>query len=332
MAQATRRVWMIACPGAELLDVTGPWEVLGQANDVLGRPAYALHLVAPLGGAIGTRHGLTLGDPLSLRRAVAAGRPHTLIVAGNDPRPPLSPAATHLVRWLRRHHREVARIVSICTGAFVLAEAGLLDGRRATTHWRFLPALRRRFPRARVADESLYIRDGKVWTSAGITAGIDLTLALVEADHGRPTAMAVARDMLLYLRRSGRQAQFSAALRGQEQEPAGLDDLTGFVLEHLAEDLPVERLARALGTSPRTLTRRCRERLAESPAALVRRLRLEEARRLLEEGALPLKTIAARAGLGDASTLWRACTRELGVAPAQYRGRFAEPSPTRTDE
>ena len=324
MAPATRRVWVICCPGTELLDVAGPWEVLGHANDVLGRPAYDLRLVAPLGGEVRSRHGLTLSATQSLAQASRAGRPHTLVVGGGAPVDELPPSEAHAARWLRRHHREVPRVVSICTGAFVLGAAGLLDGRRATTHWRFLELLRRRCPRAHIDDERLYVRDGKVWTSAGITAGIDLTLALVEADHGRATAMAIARDMLLYLRRSGRQAQFSEALRRQARETDGLADVTGHVLEHLAGDLSVDHLARALGMSPRTLTRRCRDVLGESPAALVRRLRLDEARRLLEEGVLPLKDIAARVGLGDASTLWRTCTKHLGVAPAEYRGRFAE--------
>lgn len=324
MTETSRRVWIVGCPGAELLDITGPWEVLCHANDVLERRAYELQLVVPLGGAVDTRHGLTIGPARSLRQASRAGRPHTLMVAGADPRPASSPAQLDLVRWLRRHHHALTRVASICTGAFVLGEAGLLDDRRATTHWRFLDLLRRRHPRTRVDDERLYVHDGPIWTSAGVTAGIDLTLALVERDHGRPTAMAVARNLLLYLRRSGRQAQFSEALRSQARETDGLGDITGFVLEHLARDLSVDRLAHGLGMSARTLTRRCRDQLGESPAALVRRLRLEEARRLLEEGLLPLKDIAARTGLGDSSTLWRACTRQLGLGPAEYRGRFAD--------
>ena len=187
----------------------------------------------------------------------------------------------------------------------------------------FLDELRARYPAVRVVDDGIFVKDRGVWTSAGITAGIDLTLSLVEEDHGHRVAMAVARRLVLFLRRSGNQAQFSSALRRQEKEPPKLRDISTFVLDHLDEPLLVERIARRVAMSPRTLSRWCREHLGESPAELVRRLRLEEARRLLEETSLPLKDITARTGLGDASTMWRAFTRRLGVTPAAYRQRFA---------
>jgi transcriptional regulator GlxA family with amidase domain len=174
-----------------------------------------------------------------------------------------------------------------------------------------------------LVDEGIYVKDRGVWTSAGITAGIDLTLALVEEDHGHQVAMKVARRLVLFLRRSGNQAQFSSALRRQEKEPPRLRDISTFVLERLDQPLPVERIAAGVGMSPRTLSRWCREHLDESPAELVRRFRVDEARRLLEESALPLKDITARTGLGDASTMWRAFTQRLGVTPAEYRQRFA---------
>jgi transcriptional regulator GlxA family with amidase domain len=190
-----------------------------------------------------------------------------------------------------------------------------------------LGELRARFPAATVVDEGIYVRDGGVWTSAGVTAGIDLALALVEQDHGHRVAMAVARRLVLFLRRSGNQAQWSAALRRQEQqheqEPPRLRDVAALVLERLDQPLPVERLAAGVGMSPRNLSRWCRAHLGESPADLVRRLRLDEARRLLEETSLPLKDITARTGLGDASTMWRVFTRRLGVTPAAYRQRFS---------
>jgi transcriptional regulator GlxA family with amidase domain len=175
----------------------------------------------------------------------------------------------------------------------------------------------------RVVDEGIYVKDRGVWTSAGVTAGIDLMLALVEEHHGHALAMSVAKRMVLFLRRSGHQAQFSTALRRQEQEPPQLRDISTFVLEHIDEPLPVERIAAEVGMSPRTLSRWCREHLDESPAELVRRLRLAEARRLLEETTLPLKAVTGRTGLGDQSTLWRAFMHELGVTPAEYRQRFA---------
>jgi transcriptional regulator GlxA family with amidase domain len=321
MGRSTKRVWFFVLPRTGVLDLAGPWEVLGHANDVLGRTAYRLEVLGPSGPAVETRHGLVVAGLRPLPRG-GDRLPDVAIVAGAPMRPAGGDQA-RLVSWLRRFHPRIPTVVSICTGAFVLGAAGLLDGRRATTHWMFLDELRSRFPKARVVDEGIFVEDRGVWTSAGITAGIDLALALVERDHGHDVAMAVARRLVLFLRRSGNQAQFSAALQRQEKEPPKLRDISTFVLEHLDESLPMERVARAVGMSPRTLGRWCREHLDESPAELVRRLRVDEARRLLEETSLPLKDVTARTGLGDASTLWRVFTQRLGVTPAAYRQRFA---------
>jgi transcriptional regulator GlxA family with amidase domain len=320
MAKAPKRVWFLVAPRTGLLNVAGPWDVFGHTNDVLGREAYTMEAVGPRSPAVPTRFGVVLGGVRPLPRA-GARLPDVAIVGGAPvaPRPGEQEA---LVAWLRRHHRRIPTLVSICTGAFVLGAAGVLDGRRATTHWMRLSDLQDRFPAAQVVDDGIYVKDGHVWTSAGVTAGIDLALALVEEHHGREVAMRVARRLVLFLRRSGHQAQFSEALRRQEREPPQLRDISAFVLEHVAEPLPVERIAAGVGMSPRTLSRWCREHLDESPAELVRGLRIDEARRLLEETALPLKDITARTGLGDASTLWRAFTRHLGVTPAAYRQRF----------
>ena len=323
MPRVRRAVWVVVFPGSDLLDVSGPWEVLSNANDLLGYDAYALELVTPGTDDVRTRHGVVLGGARSLRGLAQRGLPDLLLIAGGSPVLPLAPAERSFARWLAEHHQRIPVLVSICTGAFVLGEAGLLDGRRVTTHWRWTTELRRRFPRARVVDDRIFERSGRVWTSAGITAGIDLCLALVEESHGRANAMAVAKNLVLFLRRSGGQAQFSEALRRQEHEVSPLRDIAGFVLEHLHEPLPVERVAQALGMSGRSLGRACQDALGESPAALVRRLRLEQARRLLEESSLPLKAVAQRTGLGEASTLWRLFTRQLGVTPAEYRQRFA---------
>jgi transcriptional regulator GlxA family with amidase domain len=322
MKRRAGQVWFVLFPGSELLDLSGPWAVLGYANEVMEREAYATHLVAPLGGEIRTRHGLMMSGARSLAHMGSTGVPDTVVVAGGAPGGALPPSEARAARWIRQHHRRIPRVVSICTGAFVLGEAGLLDGRRATTHWQYVDVLRRQFPKARVVDDDIFLRDGRVWTSAGITAGIDLMLALVEEDHGHGVAMSVAKNLVLFLRRSGRQAQFSQMLKRQEGEPARLRDLSAYILEHLDEHLPAERLARNVGMSLRTLTRWCRQELGESPAALVRRLRIEEAQRLLEQTSLPLKDIAVRAHIGDSSTLWRVFTRYLGVTPAEYRARF----------
>jgi transcriptional regulator GlxA family with amidase domain len=322
MRRAAKRVWFLVAPQTGLLNIAGPWEVLGHANEVLGRAAYDLDLVGPSAPAARTRHGIVVGGIRPLPRT-AERLPDVAVVAGGSPRDPPPEGEARLAAWLRRHHRRIPTIVSICTGAFVLGYAGLLDGRRATTHWLHLGDLRSRFPAVQGTDEGIFVRDGGVWTSAGVTAGIDLTLALVEQDHGHGVAMAVAKRMVLFLRRSGNQSQFSSALARQEKEPEKLPDLSAFVLDHLDEPLLMNRFAARFGMSPRTLSRWCREHLDESPAQLVRRLRIEEARRLLEETALPLKDIAARTGLGDASTMWRAFTQRLGVTPAEYRQRFA---------
>ncbi|HLP03226.1 MAG TPA: helix-turn-helix domain-containing protein [Opitutaceae bacterium] len=309
-------------PRTSMTNVAGPWEVLGHANDLLSREAYRLQVFGPGTSVTRTRYGLCLGEvrPLPSRFDDA---PDTVVVAGASPVDPLPEDHAPLVPWLRDHCSRFRRVVSVCTGAFALAAAGLLDGRRATTHWLYLDALRARYPKVRVVDEGVYVSDRGVWTSAGLTAGIDLALALVEADHGRALATRVAKRMVLFLRRTGNQAQFSADITGAAAELSPLQEISAFVLAHAGEPLPVQRIAERVGMSARTLSRWCRKHLDESPAELVRRLRLGEARRLLEETNLPLKDVTARTGLGDQSTLWRVFTQDLGVTPAEYRQRFA---------
>lgn len=322
MRRTAKRVWFLACPGTGLLNVANPWEVLGHTNDVLGRSAYVLELFGPGGAVLTTGHQLELVGVRPLPRRMERC-PDIVVIAGSSRRVPLAEGERKVVAWLRRHAARIPTLVSICTGAFILGEAGLLDGRRATTHWQHLDDLRARFPRAQVVDEGIYVRDRGVFTSAGLTAGVDLMLAMVEEDHGHAIAMAVAKRMVLFLRRSGHQAQFSSSLKRQALEPPKFHDLEAFVLERLDEPLSVARLAAAVGMSARTLSRFCRDHLDASPAEVVRRLRVEEARRLLEETALPLKDITARTGLGDVTTLWRAFSRQLGVTPSEYRERFA---------
>jgi transcriptional regulator GlxA family with amidase domain len=331
MPRSPRRVWFLVLPRTGALNVAGPWEVFGHTNDVLGRVAYQMEAFGPVAPAARTRHGLVIGGlrPLPARTERV---PDIAIVAGA----PLNPlpgeqtsAVACLVAWLQRHHKRIPMVVSICTGAFVLGAAGILDGRRATTHWLHLNELRARCPSVAVVDEGIYVKDGSVWTSAGVTAGIDLALAIVEEHHGHRVAMDVAKRMVLFLRRSGHQAQFSQALRRQEDQPPEDRDVAGFILDHLDESLPVARLASASGMSPRSFTRWCREHLDESPAEIVRRLRLDEAKRLLEETSLPLKDISLRTGFGDPSTMWRAFTDYTGITPGAYRQRFAGPAAVR---
>jgi transcriptional regulator GlxA family with amidase domain len=323
MRRSSKQVWFLLPPRTGLINLAGPWEVFAHANIVLGKDAYELQALSPSAPVVATRYGLSFAGlrPLPAR---CQKLPDVVMVSGASAAEPFPDDQMPIVQWLRRHYRGIPTVVSTCTGAFALGEAGILDGRRATTHWMYLDALRTRFPAAKVVDEGIYVHDKGVWTSAGVTAGIDLTLALVEADHGHHVAMTVAKRMVLFLRRSGNQAQFSSTLRRQEQEPSKMRDISTFVLEHLDESLPVDKIAAKVGMSARTLTRWCREHLRESPAEMVRKLRVDEARRLLEETNLPVKAIAARTGLGDASTLWRGFIDHLGVTPAEYRQRFAK--------
>jgi len=323
MKHTARNIWACTFADAELLDLAGPWSVFGQANSILGRKVYDLTLVSAAKSKVRTRHGLTLSEAQPLADLRGAELPHTFIVAGGSRQLPLTNEEQALCDWLQKHQARINRVVSVCSGALILAHAGLLDGRKATTHWKFLSEMQRRYPKVRVQREGIYVRDGRFWTSAGVTAGIDLALALVEEDHGHRTAMAVAKNLLLYLRRPGHQAQFSDPLQLQEQETQKLHDVVTTIQERLSEELSVESLAERLDVSPRTLTRACREELGESPAALIRRVRLAEAKRLLSETELPLKTISVRVGGGDPSTLWRLFTKHLGVTPAEYRARFS---------
>ena len=325
MQPAAQQVWFLVVPRTSMINLAGPWEVFGHANDLLGREAYVLQAFSPSAPVARTRFGLCLGNlrPLPPR---FNHPPHTVIVAGASPADPIPEDHAPLIPWLRRHRPRIKRIVSVCTGAFVLAAAGILEGRRATTHWMYLGALRARHPKVRVVDEGVYVRDRGVWTSAGVTAGVDLALALVEEDHGHALAMRVAKRMVLFLRRSGQQAQFSSEPSSPEMELPHLRKISDFVRAHVDERLPVERIAAKVGMSPRTLSRWCRKHHDASPAELVRRLRVAEARRLLEATDLPLKEVTARAGLGDQSTLWRAFMQDLGVTPAEYRQRFAAAS------
>ena len=228
-----------------------------------------------------------------------------------------------LIAWLRLAARRSRRVTSVCTGAFLLARAGLLDGRRATTHWAACGALARTFPSIEVDPDPIFVRDGNVYTSAGVTAGIDLALALVEEDLGRRASLDVARQLVLFVRRSGGQAQFSAGLAGQAAERPSLRELQDWIGDHLDEDLSVAALAARAYMSPRNFARVFAREVGTTPAAYVESLRLERARMLLETTDLQLEEIAARCGFGTVETLRRAFGRRLHVSPSGYRDRFS---------
>jgi transcriptional regulator GlxA family with amidase domain len=227
-----------------------------------------------------------------------------------------------LRRWLANRAQAARRVASVCTGAFLLAACGLLDGRRAVTHWRSCARLQQRHPAVRVEEDRIYLRDGKVWTSAGVTAGIDLALALVEEDLGRDLALAVARHLVVFLKRPGGQSQFSTMLAAQS---AGDDfaRLHDWIATHLDADLRVEHLAAAAGMSPRHFARVYAERMGRTPAKAVEAMRIEAARRALEESGAPIEAVARRCGFGDEERMRRSFLRRLGVGPRAYRARFA---------
>ena len=227
-----------------------------------------------------------------------------------------------LVDWLRDRAGRVRRVGSVCSGAFLLAEAGVLDGRRAVTHWFFCADLARRFPAVRVEADPIFVRDGSVWTSAGITAGIDLALALVQEDLGRSIALAVARYLVVFLKRPGGQAQFSTALSLQMAEDR-FGMLHDWIAEHLTEDLSLRALAREAAMSERSFSRHYAEATGLTPARAVEHLRVEAARRLLSDSQLPVKRIAQRCGFGSEETMRRSFQRLLSVAPQDYRARFS---------
>jgi transcriptional regulator GlxA family with amidase domain len=316
-----RRVWVLAFPDAQVLDVTGPWEVFAIANRVGNprTPRYALSLVAPAAGAFATSGGLSLLAHRSL--AEATGPVDTLIVAGGlgtrpghrDPR---------LIPWIQRTARRARRVASVCSGAFLLAEAGLLDGRRATTHWGVCEALQRRFPAVRVERDPIFVRDGDVFTSAGITAGVDLALELVEEDCGREVALTVARWLVMFLRRPGGQSQFSAQLSAQLAERDGLREVQSWIADHPAGDCSVPALARRARMSPRNFARVFRREIGVTPAVYVETQRVEAARRLLESTTRSVAEVAEACGFARVETLHRAFRRMLRVAPGQYRHHF----------
>lgn len=324
LAQAIRkRVVILALPPVDALDVVGPAEVFAYANRLHNGPApYLLELVSPGPDVhLASETGIGLTAHHTLKEEARGGRPiDTLIVAtGFDAIDNLDAAA---IDWIRRRASNIRRVCSICVGAFALAEAGILDGRRATTHWRLAQKLAERFPDVDVDPTPIWVKDGDVYTSAGISSGIDLALALVGEDLGDAVALDIARNLVLFLRRPGGQAQFSVALRNQAMS-SELSELCLWIGEHLESDLTVERLADRQATSVRTLIRIFQRELKTTPAKYVEEVRLEGAGRALERGGMTLDDIAKRHGYRSVDVLRKAFTRRYGVSPKEYAQRFA---------
>lgn len=308
-----RRTTVLAFPGVQSLDVAGPVEVLAAAG------GYSIEVVAPVAGPVTANSGLVLFAP----RAVSdvRGPLDTLLIAGGAGTAAVM-SDSGVLRAVRRLAARSRRVVSVCSGAFVLAEAGLLDGRRATTHWGSCDLLARRYPEVNVEPDAIFVRDDEVWTSAGVTAGIDLALALVEDDLGRDVALQVARRLVVFLKRPGGQSQFSAQLAGQFAAREPLRELQGWIADHLAEDLGVERLAAHVAMSPRNFSRAFRRDVGLTPARFVERARVDAARRHLEESSASVDEVASLCGFGTAETMRRTFFRALKVTPTDYRNRF----------
>jgi transcriptional regulator GlxA family with amidase domain len=319
-----RRVVFVAYPRITALDLVGPHEVFTAAAEIARRTggdpeAYAVSVAAATAGPVRTSRGPAIVADRTL--STVRGAIDTLVVVGGEG---AYEAATDrdLVEWVRRAAPRSRRVTSVCSGAFVLAAAGLLDGRRATTHWAACERLASSYPLVAVESEPIFVEDGNVWTSAGVTAGMDLALALVEADLGREIALLTARQLVLFVQRSGGQAQFSAQLGAQLAERDPLRELQLSIAEHPEGDYRVERLASLVAMSPRHFARVFRAEVGCPPAVYVESARVEVARRMLETTSLPVDGIAHAAGFGTAETMRRAFARRVGASPTEYRDRF----------
>ena len=307
---------MLALPGVQLLDVSGPLDVFAEANLRVGRNVYELLVVGverEIRSSAGTR---IIADYVIGRGELK--QIHTVLVAGRPNAAELQTEARTRA-WLTRAARSARRFGSVCTGAFVLAQAGLLEKKRVTTHWAVAEELARRFPTLTVDADAIHVRDGKVRTAAGVTAGLDLALALVEEDLGRQVAMDVAARLVMFFRRPGGQLQFS---RGGKAAPVGrsaLQEVQRWIATEPAADHSVEQLARRMGVSSRHFSRLFRHEVGMTPARWVEAARIRAARDMLEDGSIAPKQVAARCGFANADTLRRAFSRHVGVSPAEYR-------------
>ncbi len=311
------RVVLVAFDGAQGLDVMGPAEVFAGAERHLEVPGYEVVVASVGGGQIRATSGVRL-LVRELRRVRPRRTDTVLVVGGNDRAMQRAVFDDALVDWVTRAARTAKRIGSVCAGAFVLARAGILDGKRAATHWSACRRLAAYRPQVSVDPNAIFVQDGRVWTSAGVTTGIDMSLAIVEEDFGAAVADAIAARFVLYLRRPGFQSQFSEELVAQREASEPLADLLAWARTNLRGPLGATRLARRAGMSVRTFHRRCAEQLGTTPAKLVEALRVEVARTLLTTTAMGTKAVAAKAGFGSPARMARVFKRTLGVGPSEY--------------
>lgn len=315
-----RTVVLVGFDGLQLLDLAGPLEVFDAADRITGGDAYRTLVATPDGGRIRTTSRLEVGADVAL--GALTDPIDTLVVAGGRGTRSLIEDDGFLSQ-IREVAARSRRITSVCSGALVLGAAGLLDGHRATTHWGSCDLLSQVAPACEVQPDQIYVHDRDRWTSAGVTAGIDLALALVEDDLGPEVAHEVAAWLVVFARRPGGQAQFSAQLQAQAARTPAIIEVQRWLPDHLAEDLTVDRLAERAAMSPRTFARTFRSETGTTPAAHVEELRVEAARRLLETTSLTVAAIATQVGLRHAETLHRAFARRVGTTPDRYRQHFA---------
>jgi len=315
------RIAILAVPGVQLLDVSGPLDVFAEANAQAGRMVYELCVLGIGPGAIRSSSGVRLMPDLVVGEG-PNDKIDTLLVAG-APNAADMPQDGGVVDWLRSATPSMRRYGSVCSGAFFLAQAGLLDGRRVTTHWAVAERLAQEFPEVIMDADALHIRDGRLWTAAGVAAGLDLALALVEEDLGREVAMKVAGQLVMFFKRPGGQMQFS---RKGEAVPVGrsaLQEVQRWVAANPAEDHSVASLAQRTGLSSRHFARLFRNEVGMTPGDWVEEARVTAARELLESGDAAPKQVAGRCGFTDVDTLRRAFVRRVGITPAEYRKRYA---------
>ncbi|HTD49868.1 MAG TPA: GlxA family transcriptional regulator [Acidimicrobiia bacterium] len=320
----TRRVVFVIYPGITALDLVGPHEVFTVAAEIARRTgndadAYAVEVAAPDAGVVRATRGPSLVADRSL--GSVRGTIDTVVVVGGEGARAAADIP-ELVAGLRHVAGRARRITSVCTGAYVLAAAGFLSGRRATTHWAWCDDFARRYPDVAVDPDPIFVRDGNVWTSAGVTAGMDLALALVDEDLGRDVALMTARQLVLFVQRPGGQSQFSAQLGAQLAARQPIRELQHWIVEHPNADLGVDRLAAHVAMSARHFARVFRDEVGCTPAAYVERVRVEVARRLLETTDDAVDEIGDAAGFGTPETLRRAFARRVGTSPSEYRDRF----------
>ncbi|MCR9071906.1 MAG: helix-turn-helix domain-containing protein [Alphaproteobacteria bacterium] len=317
-------VAILAVPGCQLLDVTGPYELFASAR----RPgstvrAYRVLLVTATAAPVITEAGLNLESQATIADLTPTSV-DTLVVAGG-PGPRQAHLAGPLGDWMTIAAQTCRRVAAVCTGAFLLARTGLLDGRTVTTHWQHADTLAADHPAVAVEPDRIYVEDGRFWSSAGVTAGMDLSLAMIARDLGRDEALRIARSKVMAMQRSGGQRQYSAELALQSAADSRLAELQAWLFDHLDGRLSVEDLAARVGMSPRTFARRFREAVGETPAAFVERARLDAARRRLEHPGVGVERVALETGFTNAERMRRSFQRAFGISPAEYRRQFGAP-------